>query len=172
LRSASPTPPRKRLLRFEGFIAPSEMPIGEMGLFTMNDLYPNGDKRIVFNENPFDPVLSYEYVGTYTGKVMERLPKHPLGLTAVTFQDSGIIIDAEPYGGIMYLSNQAHAPFKRVISAGTVGNKQYMYAEAFAIKGGGELYWPYNAITDDLNDSLLKVKCACGCGGKLIRFEA
>lgn len=55
-------------MRFEGFIAKPDMDIEGMGIYTYHPLVPNGDKFIKYNEDPFNPTLTSEYGGVYTGK--------------------------------------------------------------------------------------------------------
>lgn len=64
---------RKRLMRFDGFIAEPDMPIPGMGIYTYYPLVPDGDKFIKYNEDSFNPVLTSEYGGVYTGKKVSNL---------------------------------------------------------------------------------------------------
>lgn len=66
---------RKRIMRFEGFIAHPDLDIEGMGLYTYHTLVPNGDVRIEYNKDPYNPTLTFEYGGVYTGKKV-RIPLH------------------------------------------------------------------------------------------------
>lgn len=73
-------------------------------------------------------------------------------------------------GGALYLANQAHHPYHPLLKNITFGDKSYLVAED-PIPASSELYWDYKAITDDKEDHLLGVMCACGCNNPLITFK-
>lgn len=104
---------------------------------------------------------------------MKVLDSNPTTFSALTFEDSYnnmIHIETKDYGGVMYLANQAHYPFKPVMECGVIGDKNYIYAMDVNIPALSEMYWDYNGGTDDINDPLRKIKCGCGCGGFLITY--
>lgn len=166
------------IMRSMVFVAESDLPLGEghMGLFARTALFPNGDDS---RDDVYDgvPLLSLETVGTYTGARVKKGEEEGSGVAGVsmltfTDDDGGVHrVDSKEVGGLTFLINQAHSPFKRILESGSVGHRAFIFAGCDAVFPGEELYWDYKAASDDPEDVFCRMVCLCGCKRPMVRYQ-
>ena len=171
------------LMRHDLFVGPTTLPLANhMGLFTLSGVKRGSYEGVMID--PLHPKVSHDCIGSYTGKEIgldeEEHSEHITSQT-VTWVDgdgdeSSRRIDAKDYGGVVYFANQAHQGFKPLLVMRDVCiDRRY---DAYLCVGDDEVaeydevFWDYNAITDDKDDALLDVVCVCGCGNKMLKYES
>jgi hypothetical protein len=84
------------------------------------------------------------------------------------------IVDPTAIGGFMHMMNSAHNQLMCVKPTAEPDEEGQLQQYMTASKSTGpceEMFWDYNATTDDPRDPMLKVKCFC-CNKPLIRLVA
>jgi hypothetical protein len=175
----NPIPGSSALMRHDLFVGPTTLSLAnQMGLFTLSGVKKGGDTNASFEETV--PNVSHEFIGCYTGKEIGLDEPESLHISSctVTWDEDGIEysrrVDAKDYGGPIYFANQAHQGFKPVLQSTTVSlggqYETYLCVCEDDVAVYGELFWDYDAVTDDQDDPLIDQVCVCGCGGKFIKY--